>query len=48
MTPWGRYKWLRMPFGIKSAPEEFQTRLDECLEGLENVEMIANDIIIYG
>ncbi|RUM46313.1 MAG: hypothetical protein DSY80_02390 [Desulfocapsa sp.] len=47
-TPWGRYRWLRMPFGIKSAPEEFQRRLDECLEGLENVEVIADDIIIYG
>ena len=22
-TPFGRYKWLRMPFGIKSASEEF-------------------------
>ena len=40
-TPFGRYQWLRMPFGIKSAPEEFQRRLDECLEGLQN-------IVIYG
>ena len=47
-TPFGRYRWLRMPFGLKSAPEEFQRRLDECLEGLENIEIIADDIIIYG
>ena len=47
-TPFGRYRWLRMPFGICSAPEEFQRRLDECLEGLNNVEVIADDIIIYG
>jgi hypothetical protein len=47
-TPFGRYRWLRMPFGICSASEEFQRRLDECLEGLENVEVIADDIIIYG
>lgn len=37
-----------MPFGISSAPEEFQHRLDEVLEGLENVEVIADDIVIYG
>ena len=36
-----------MPFGIKSTLEEFQRCLDECLEGLENVEEIADDIIIY-
>ncbi|XP_046569481.1 uncharacterized protein K02A2.6-like [Haliotis rubra] len=22
-TPWGRYRWLRMPFGLSPAPEEF-------------------------
>ena len=47
-TPLGLYRWLRMPFGIKSAPEEFQRRLDECLDGLENVAVIADDILIYG
>ena len=31
-TPYVRYKWKRMPFGISTAPEEFQRRLSECLE----------------
>ena len=26
-TPWGRYRWLRLPYGISSAPEEFQLRM---------------------
>lgn len=30
-TPWGRYRWLRMPFGISPAPEEFQRRMDKAL-----------------
>jgi len=47
-TPFGRYRWLRMPFGLKSAPEEFQRRLDACLEGLENVAVIADDILVFG
>ena len=47
-TPFGLYRWLRMPFGIKSAPEEFQRRLDGCLEGLKNIAVIADDILIYG
>ena len=25
-TPIGRVKWLRLPFGINSAPEQFQRR----------------------
>ena len=37
-----------MPFGIKSAPEEFQRRLDECLEGLENISVNHDDIVIFG
>ena len=47
-TPHGRYRWLRMPFGISSAPEEFQRRQHEVLEGLEGAEAIADDILVYG
>lgn len=37
-----------MPFGLKSAPEEFQRRIDKCIEGLQNVHAVYDDIIIYG
>ena len=47
-TLFGRYRWLRMPFGISSAPEEFQRRLHEITAGLAGVEVIADDILIYG
>ena len=47
-TPWGRFRWLRMPFGIAPAPEEFQRRLNEALEGLDGVRTIADDIIVFG
>ena len=33
-TLYGRYRWLRLPFGITSAPEEFQKRLIIALEEL--------------
>lgn len=33
-TPFGRYRWTRMPFGICTASEEFQRRLHEIIEGL--------------
>ena len=47
-TPWGRYRWTRMPFGISPATEEFQRRLDTALGGLEGVVPIFDDILIFG
>jgi len=45
-TPFGRYRWLRMPFGISSAPEEFQRWQHEITEGLQGVYVIADDILV--
>lgn len=47
-TPFGRYRWKRMPFGISSAPEVFQRRMHELIEGLQGVEVIADDFLIVG
>ena len=47
-TPWGRFRWTRMPFGISPAPEEFQRRLVQALEGLEGVMPIFDDILVFG
>ena len=45
-TPFARYRWLRMPFGINSAPEVWQQRMHELVEGLTGVEVIAYDFLI--
>lgn len=47
-TPFGRYRWLRLPFGLKVSSEIFQKRLHQALEGLEGVRCIADDVIIWG
>ena len=49
-TPFGRYWWKRMPFGIRSAPEIFQRRMHELIEGMPHVEVMADDFVIvsYG
>ena len=47
-TSYGRYHWLRLPFGVASAPEEFQMRLATALEGLPGLANIADDILIFG
>lgn len=44
-TPWGRYRWKRMPFSVSPAPEEFQRYLDSALEG---VKAICDDMLGCG
>ena len=48
-TPFGRYKYLRLPFGINLPPsEEFESKLHEKLDGLPGVEVIRDDILVMG
>ena len=46
-TPFGHYRWRRLCFGIL-APEIFQARMHQLLEGLSGVACIADDILVYG
>ena len=47
-TPFGRYRFLRLPFGVHSAQEVFQKKMEEVFEGLDGVEVIVDDVLIYG
>ena len=47
-TPFGRYQWKRMPFGIKSVAENFQHKMHKLIEGLNGVEVIADDFVVVG
>ena len=47
-TPFGRYRYLRMPFGISAAPEEFECKLHERIGDLKGVEILRDDILVVG
>lgn len=47
-TPFGRYRFLRMPFGIISASEIYHRAMDNMLEGLEGVRCYVDDVVIWG
>lgn len=47
-TPFGRYRYLRLPYGISSSSDIFQQKMDEIFEGLPGVTTIVDDILIYG
>ena len=42
-TPFGRFRWLRVPFGISFAPEVWQRKMHGVIEGRLGVEVIADD-----
>ena len=45
-TPFGRYRFTRMPFGLASASEVFQKRNEAAFDGIDGVHIMADDIII--
>ena len=46
-TPFGRYCWLRLPFGLNVSQDIFQSRMDQHLDGLTGVISIADDIVVF-
>ena len=47
-TPIGRFRWLRLPFGRKGAPEIYQRIMDQMLEGIDGATAMMDDILIAG
>ena len=48
ITPFGRYMFKRLPFGISSTPEHFQKRMDKELSGIEGVKCRMDYILVIG
>lgn len=47
-TSHGHYRWLRMPFGLNSAAEEFQRRQNQTVQRLRGVLCVHDDILTFG
>jgi RNase H-like domain found in reverse transcriptase/Reverse transcriptase (RNA-dependent DNA polymerase)/Integrase zinc binding domain/Retroviral aspartyl protease len=45
-TPFGRYSYRRLPFGLSSSPEVFQRKNYELFGDIPNVYIVFDDIII--
>ena len=48
ITPMGRYCFNKLPFGISSAPEHFQKRMNKILSGLKGVVCHMDDVLVFG
>ena len=47
-TPWGLYRYLRLPSGVNCAGQECNNNLRAIVEGLEGIIQIADDIVVFG
>lgn len=47
-TPFGRYMYRRLPFGISSAPEVWERTACEIFEGIKGVEIIRDEVLVKG
>lgn len=47
-TCFGRYRFLRVPFGIGPAPEIYRRKMHEIFDDLSGVEIVMDDILVCG
>ena len=47
-SPFGRYRFLKLPFGLKLSQDVFQLLMDEVYEGCQGAAGIADDINVFG
>ena len=48
ITPFGRFRWSCLPFGLKVSSEIFAKKLDQAIGHLNGVICVADDIIVVG
>ena len=45
-SPWGRFVFKRLPFGISSASEIWQRAMDEEFSAVEGLDVIVDDMLL--
>lgn len=46
-TPFGRYRYSRLPYGLSSAPEVYHRAMVEHFSDIEGVEIFVDDILVH-
>ena len=47
-TPWGKFRWNRLPFGLTCRGDIFQEKMDAVFGQLHGLTGIAHDTFVYG
>ena len=46
-TPWGRYRFTRLPFGISTSGDIFNQVMSEIFRDIDGVEIVVDDILVH-
>lgn len=47
LAPDGMYRFTRLNFGVNSAPEAFQQKMEEILQSIPNVVIYIDDVLVF-
>ena len=47
ITPFGRFKYLRTPYGTSSISEHYNRRMDEAFAGIKGIRKIVDDVVAF-
>ena len=46
-TPWGAWRYLRLPFGLKNSAQSFQRLMAHITRGMKNIFVYLDDVLIF-
>ena len=46
VLPWGKYEYLRLPMGLCNAPDIFQEKMNDLMQGLEFCRAYLDDLLV--
>ena len=47
IIPFGRFKYLRAPYGISSISEHYNRRMDDAFAGIQGIRKIVDNIAVF-